>query len=114
MNNKVIRYILGCVLKIEAVFILVPCIVALAYRETEGLAYLATSGLCLAAGFLIGGKKPEKFVFYLREGCISTALSWIFMSIFGCLPFIFTGEIPSFTDALFETVSGFTDRKSVV
>ena len=108
MNNKVIRYILGCVLKIEAVFILVPCIVALAYRETEGLAYLATSGLCLAAGFLIGGKKPEKFVFYLREGCISTSLSWIFMSIFGCLPFIFTGEIPSFTDALFETVSGFT------
>jgi trk system potassium uptake protein TrkH len=52
--------------------------------------------------------KPTNFVFYQKEGCVATALSWIFMSFFGCLPFLFTREIPNFTDALFETVSGFT------
>ena len=50
----------------------------------------------------------ENTVFYLKEGCVSTALSWILLSIIGCLPFVFTGEIPSFVDAFFETASGFT------
>ena len=53
-------------------------------------------------------KKANSSVFYLKEGCVATALSWIFMSFFGCIPFILTGEIPSLIDALFETVSGFT------
>ncbi len=53
-------------------------------------------------------KPPKSQVFYLKEGCIATALSWIILSFFGCLPFYLSGEIPSLTDALFETVSGFT------
>ena len=53
-------------------------------------------------------KKPANNVFYLKEGCVTTALSWIFLSFFGCLPFVFTGEIPFLPDALFETISGFT------
>lgn len=53
-------------------------------------------------------KKPDESIFYLKEGCIATALGWIMMSLYGCLPFVLTGEIPCFTDALFETVSGFT------
>lgn len=53
-------------------------------------------------------RKPQSTVFYLKEGCVITALSWIFLSLFGCIPFVISGEIPSFTDALFETISGFT------
>ena len=53
-------------------------------------------------------KKPKKTTYYAKEGYISVALGWIVMSIMGCLPFVLCGEIPSFVDALFEIISGFT------
>ncbi|MDD6573229.1 MAG: TrkH family potassium uptake protein [Thermoflexaceae bacterium] len=108
MNSSIIRYILGQVLKIEAILMLLPCLVALIYQEKSGFAFLITLVICGVLGLAMTHKKPQSFVFYLKEGCIATSLSWIFLSIFGCLPFIFSGEIPSFTDALFETISGFT------
>lgn len=108
MNSSMIRYILGYVLKLEAVFMLLPCLVSVIYRENEGLYYLGVSLVCALIGFIMSHRKPQNNVFYLKEGCVATALSWIFLSFFGCLPFFFSGEIPSFTDALFETVSGFT------
>lgn len=108
MNSSMIRLILGHVLKIEAILLLVPCLAAVIYQEPEGLCYLGVSALCLLLGFLMTIRKPANHIFYLKEGCVATALSWIFLSFFGCLPFLLTGEITSFTDALFETVSGFT------
>ncbi len=108
MNSSIIRYILGHVLKIEAIFLLLPCLVAVIYGEATGFSFLITFGICGLLGILMTHRKPETFVFYLKEGCITTSLSWIFLSIFGCLPFVISGEIPSFTDALFETISGFT------
>ena len=108
MNTSIIRYILGQVLKLEGVFLFLPCLVALIYRESSGLAFLATAFLCIVLGTLMTYKKPTSQTFYLKEGCITTALSWIVLSIFGALPFVISGEIPSFTDAMFETVSGFT------
>lgn len=108
MNNSVIRYILGCVLKIEAILLLFPCLVAVIYKETEGVYYLFSVVVCGILGILLTLKKPVSFVFYLKEGSIATALSWIVISVFGAVPFYLTGEIPSFTDALFETISGFT------
>lgn len=108
MNTSIIRYILGLVLKVESVLMLLPCIVALIYREYQGLAYLIVLLICAFVGFIATHKKPESYVFYLKEGCIATSLSWIVLSIMGCLPFVITKEIPSFTDALFETISGFT------
>ena len=108
MNNSIIRYILGQVLKMEAILMFLPVIVAVIYREEEGFAYLITLLFCGALGFAATHKKPQNFIFYLKEGCIATSLSWIVLSIFGSLPFIITGEIPSVTDALFETISGFT------
>ncbi len=108
MNTSIIRYVLGQVLKIEGLFMLLPCIVAAIYREASGLSFLGVSVLCILLGTLSSLKKPTSYVFYLKEGCITTALSWILLSVFGALPFCFSGEIPSFTDALFETVSGFT------
>lgn len=103
-----IRYILGYILKTEAILLLLPCAIAGIYGETEGFSYWITALLCGMCGFLISSRKPKNTVFYLKEGCIATSLGWIFLSFFGCLPFLFTGEISSFTDALFETVSGFT------
>lgn len=108
MNNSVIRYILGCVLKIESILFLFPCIVAVIYKEHEGFSYLLSAVVCGVLGLLLTYKKPASFVFYLKEGSIATALSWIVISVFGAVPFYLTDEIPSFTDALFETVSGFT------
>ncbi|MBQ7677659.1 MAG: TrkH family potassium uptake protein, partial [Lachnospiraceae bacterium] len=82
--------------------------VAVCYREKEGIAFLLVGSVAIFLGFLAVRKKPENVVFYLKEGCVTTALSWIVLSVCGCIPFILTSEIPSFTNALFETVSGFT------
>lgn len=108
MNRSMIRYILGQVLKLESAFMILPCIVALIYQEYQGIYYLITIGIGLTVGILMTVVKPRNTVFYLKEGCVATALSWILMSLLGCLPFWISGEIPSFTDALFETISGFT------
>lgn len=108
MNNAMIRYILGTVLRLEAAFLLLPCLIAIFYQEKEGFAYAILSAAGLLLGLLLSRNKPKDTVIYLKEGCIATSLSWIVLSLFGCLPFIFTGEIPKFTDAMFETVSGFT------
>lgn len=93
---------------IEGVLFLIPCLTALIYLETEGFCYLAVALICILIGWIMRRKKPANNVFYLKEGCVTTALSWIFLSFFGCLPFVFTGEIPFLPDALFETISGFT------
>ncbi len=87
---------------------LLPCIVALIYGESQGIYYAIVSLVCLITGFLMWVKRLANPVFYLKEGCVATALSWIVLSVFGAIPFYITGEIPSITDALFETVSGFT------
>lgn len=108
MNSSIIRYILGQVLKLEALLLLLPCIIALIYQEIEGVYYFAVAAICILLGILMTRRKPADHVFYLKEGCVTTALSWIFLSFFGALPFFLSGEIPSFTNALFETVSGFT------
>lgn len=108
MNLSMIRYILGNVLAVEGL-LMAPCaLVGWVYGEGEAGAYLLV-GLCtLLCGLLLRWRKPENSVFYLKEGCVSTALSWVLMSIVGSLPFLLTGEIPSFADAVFETASGFT------
>ena len=108
MNSSMIRFILGTILKTEAVLLLLPCIIAIVYGEKQGFAFIFVAFICALTGFLFSHKKPDNTVFYLKEGCVATALSWILLSLFGCFPFLITKEIPNLTDALFETVSGFT------
>ncbi len=108
MNSSIIRFILGNVLKIEGLLLFLPVIVSGIYAEHEGFYFAAVGVACLLFGFGMTRKKPANQVFYLKEGCITTSLSWILLSFFGSLPFYLSGEIPSFTDAVFETVSGFT------
>ena len=108
MNYSMIFYIIGWVLGIEAVFMIPPCIVAVIYREAAGLSFVVTIVLCLAVGLPMMRRLPKNRVFYTREGFVSVALSWIIMSVFGALPFLFSRTILNPVDALFETVSGFT------
>ncbi len=108
MNTKSIAYILGWILNIEALFMLLPVGASIIYGERQGIAFLITMALCALCGFLLASRKPKNPSFYAREGFVATALGWVVMSVFGCIPFVLTGEIPHFIDALFETVSGFT------
>lgn len=108
MYDSIVLYILGWVLKFEAGFLLLPFLVGLVYKESTGFSYLITAIICLSLGLLLTWKKPGSRNLYTREGFITVALSWIVMSIFGAIPFVLSGDIPSYVDALFETISGFT------
>lgn len=87
---------------------MLPCLVAGIYREEEGFVFLAVAVGCLLLGGIGKKWKPESKVFYAKEGFVTVSLSWIVLSLIGALPFYLTGEIPSFVDALFETISGLT------
>lgn len=114
MNTSMIRYILGNILKLQALFLMLPSVTALVYREDTFSVYIIIAFSCLALGWMMTWKKPEDHVFYLKEGCVATALSWIVLSLSGAFPFWLTGEIPHFINALFETVSGFTTTGSSI
>ncbi len=108
MNYSIIRYILCRVLEFQALFLALPFVVGLIYGEREGFAYLVVGVSCLLAGVLGKLKKPKSTVFYAREGFVTVSLSWILLSVTGALPLFLSGEFSSYTDALFETISGLT------
>lgn len=108
MNIGVIRYIMGWILLITAGFMALPAIVSIYFGEAEGMAFLYVILGSGAIGGLMIARKPKNHIFYTGEGFVSVALSWIVMSLVGALPFVITGAIPSYVDAVFETVSGFT------
>ncbi len=108
MNRSVIRFVLAHIMIIEGVLMLLPVITGLIYGEEVYKKYMAVAASAVCLGLILKWKKPAKMTFYLKEGCVATAFSWIMLSIIGCIPFLLTKEIPSFADALFETVSGFT------
>lgn len=108
MNYKVIAHTLGWVLNIEAAAMLLPLACSLIYGEMPMATVFAFSiAICLAIGVMLSTKPLTKKTMYAKEGFICVALSWIVLSIFGSLPFVFSGSA-SFVDALFETASGFT------
>lgn len=108
MNYSIIRYILCRVLEFQGLFLALPCMVALIYGERQGWAYGVVMLCCLLLGGLGKLKKAKSDVFYAREGFVTVSLSWILLSITGALPLFLSGEFPSYTDALFETISGLT------
>ncbi len=108
MNRKMIIYFLGIVMFLEGALFALPIVTSIIYREKTFLVFVLCAVLCLGIGWVCMRNKPEITTFYAREGFVCVALSWIVLSIIGALPFYISREIPSFTDALFETVSGFT------
>lgn len=114
MNYAVIGRILSWVLRTEGLLMLLPCLIALIYGEWQGLVYLALGVGAIAAGWLLSRKKIANPAIYQREGFVSVGLSWVVLSLYGAIPFVITGEIPVFLDALFEIVSGFTTTGSSI
>ena len=114
MNYSVIRYILGWIMIVEAALMLMPAMVGLIYKESQGWSFIWVLAGSAALGGLLVIKKPQSMNFYVKEGFVTVALSWIIMSVVGCLPFVFNGDIPKFTDALFETISGFTTTGATI
>ncbi len=108
MNYSIIFYIVGWILKFEGFFLVLPLIVSLIYKEDTYYAYLIVGLICFGIGSLMSHGKRENVKLYAREGFISVSLSWILISVFGAMPFVITGDIPSYIDALFEIISGFT------
>jgi len=115
MNYGMIRYVLGWIVALQSVFMLFPAVTGIVYGEGNAtLIFLTCAAVCALIGFLMVRKRPEKTAFFAREGFIMVSLSWIVMALIGAVPFYVSGAIPSFVDALFETVSGFTTTGATI
>ena len=114
MNYGMIVYMLGWICLFEAMFMALPLMVAVIYQEPAGWAYLMVLVLCAVLGLLLTRRKVKNRKIYGRDGLVIVAFCWIVLSIFGAAPFVISGDIPSFTDALFETISGFTTTGSSI
>ncbi len=108
MRFGIISYVLGWALNIEAVCMILPFICSVVYNEPIKWVFPLCALFCALFGVPLVLKAPKKKMMYAKDGLVSVALSWILISIFGAVPFVISGSIPSFVDALFETASGFT------
>lgn len=107
MNYRMLRYLLGCILLIEAILMLLPLAVSLISHE-DFMPFVYTIAILLVISLPCVIFKPKNTQIYAREGFICVGAAWILLAIFGALPFIFSGAITNPIDAFFETVSGFT------
>lgn len=115
MNYKMTAYVLGKMLGVEALVLCIPAAVSLIYGETSDMAAFGITSAVLCVFFLLfGRKKTENGRIYGKDGLVIVAAAWILWSVFGALPFYLSREIPSYVDALFETVSGFTTTGSTI
>lgn len=107
MNYRMIGYLLSILLLIEAALLAIPMLTAALYRESL-LPYLYTMAILAALALPSLIFRPKNRRIFAKEGFVSVAAAWILMSLFGALPFVFSGAIPNYVNAFFETVSGFT------
>lgn len=108
-NYRYILHVIGLLLVLESLFMLVPLVVSIFLGGEDLYAFILSSAITLVFGGVLWyfNRDPEKDI-GKREGYLIASLVWVVYSIFGALPFMFSGKIPSFTDAFFETMSGFT------
>lgn len=114
MNYRMIIYITGQILRVEGLLMLPGMFCGLFYREPTSRAFLIPAAAAILLGTLATLKKPSDTAIFAREGFVTVGISWMLLSAFGALPFVISGEIPSFTDAFFETVSGFTTTGATI
>ena len=109
MNLLLLLRLIGSILLVEAAAMAPSLIISLVYGDGDAMAFVWTMLILLVIGLPMRLLcKPEQSNLRAREGFLSVALSWVLLSVFGALPFVFSGMIPNFIDALFEAVSGFT------
>ena len=114
MNKKMIVYILGKMMGVEGLLLLIPALVSLIYHEKSVISFLIVAAILLAIYMVFGRKLPASKQIYGKEGFVIVGLAWILWSAFGALPFVISGSIPYYIDALFETISGFTTTGSTI
>ncbi len=116
MNRRFVFYMFGRIAEIVSLLLIIPAFVALIYGEFRQLfAFLITVALGFFGGMLLSRLcKTKNNVIYAKEGFAVVALAWIGMSAIGAVPFVISGDIPSYVDAFFETVSGFTTTGSSI
>ena len=114
MNKKMIVYILGKMMGVEGLLLLIPALVSLIYHEKSVISFLIVAAILLAIYMVFGRKLPASKQIYGKEGFVIVGLAWILWSAFGALPFVISGSIPHYIDALFETISGFTTTGSTI
>ena len=107
MNFRMIGQVVGRVLCIEAALMLLPMIAAVIYDESP-LPFLITIGITGGIGLVMWRVRAKSGGITARDGFLIVGLSWIAMSLLGAIPFVLTGDIPNYIDALFETISGLT------
>ena len=108
MNYRVVFKLLGNVLKYELILLLIPLCISVYYGEGDAFSFFITIILMAPVSFLLCKIKAKKNDIYGKEGFLTVGLAWILISVVGAMPFIISKSIPSFIDAFFETVSGFT------
>ena len=115
MNFRLINSVLGKVILLQSILLLPSCLVGFLYKEyAHALIYLGVSIFCLLIGLCFHHIKPKTRTFYAKEGFVIVSLSWIVMGLIGALPLYLSHDIPSYTDALFEIISGFTTTGSSI
>ena len=110
MNYKMMGRFIAQILALEMVFLVPALFISLGYGEAGAVrGFVLTLGiLAVITAVLLLLTRGARRGFYAKEGLVCVGLSWIVLSLLGCLPFWLSGEIPSFIDAFFEMVSGFT------
>ena len=108
MNYKMVAHTVGIILRIEAILMLLPALVAALYGESTVMIFLVTACVTMLASMVLTYLRPENRTIFAKEGFLIVAVSWIALSLFGALPFYFSGEVDGFVNCFFETVSGFT------
>ncbi len=108
MNHRIVFYTLGKIMRMMGLLMLISVITGIIYFEKEAWGVLIVSLGTVGAGTLLQLGKPKKTNIRAKEGFAITGLAWLTMSIIGAIPFMTSGVLPSFTDAVFETASGFT------
>ncbi len=115
MNYRIIFNTLGKVALVLAALLVLPMVIAASLTESCWWAFAVTIGISAVVGVvLVFALRPKNNVFFSKEGLIIVSLSWVYVSLIGALPFVISGAIPSYIDALFETTSGFSTTGATI
>ena len=115
VSYRFIAHLTGLLLAFESMLLLACCCVSMIYGERDLMSFVISFAVCLSVSaiLLIYGRR-KKCAMSRNEGYIVVALSWVFFSVFGMVPYLWGGFIPNITDAFFETMSGFTTTGATI
>jgi trk system potassium uptake protein TrkH len=107
-------YVIGKLLRTEGLLMILPMIVAIIYGENTWMSFAVVVICLLLISLLLVRNKKENSFMRQKDGFVCVGIAWILLAVFGALPFYISGQIPSYTDAFFETVSGLTTTGSSI